>query len=52
MLTLKQLQLQSQVNNIIHFHLNVSFAISHVAIPMKLSQIIKLIDREENLWID
>lgn len=49
MLILKQLQLQSQVNNIIQFHLTVCFAISHVVIPMKRSQIIKLIGGEENV---
>lgn len=46
---LKQLQLPSQVNNIIQFHLNVCFAVSHVVIPMKRSQIIKLIGGEENV---
>lgn len=45
----KQLQWQSQVNNVIQFHLNACFAISHVVIPMKRSQIIKLIGGEENV---
>lgn len=49
LLILKQLQLQSQVNNAIQFHLNACFAISHVVIPMKQSQTIKLIGGEENV---
>lgn len=48
MLTLKQLQLQSQISNSIQFHRNKCFAISHVVIPAEWSQIIKLIGGEEN----
>lgn len=46
MLMLKQLQLQSYTNNIIHP--NAYFAISHVVIPLKWSQIIRLRGGEEN----
>lgn len=43
---LTQLHLQSQVNDIIQFHLNVCFAISHGVIPMKRSQFVKQLGRK------